>query len=326
MSPAPLFMWMVAGSLNNVKKFILGSILIVVVVAGYLAFKFFFISEDTAPGQHTTVLCNTERNVCEQFTPASNSGLLKITILTRTGMPAKDLEVDLGTKPGATEFYMKYTDKNGIAEAKKTLLSGLNKPHGLAFYGSGNTTYLYVAETQQVARYTYDVKSGTVISIKGENVTNLPSAGRHFTRTISFGPNFRETPLLTGKKGDTTLSQTKLYISVGSSCDVCVETTTWKRAAILESDPDGKIFTAEFAGGLRNSVFFTFHPKTKEIWATEMGRDNLGDNLPPDEINILEKGKNYGWNTRQIRRQTKDAQRFALKVHSYQQQLREHYK
>ncbi|OGN01546.1 MAG: hypothetical protein A3I26_00725 [Candidatus Yanofskybacteria bacterium RIFCSPLOWO2_02_FULL_43_10] len=194
-------------------------------------------------------------------------------------------------------------DKNGIAEAKKTLLSGLNKPHGLAFYGSGNTTYLYVAETQQVARYTYDVKSGTVISIKGENVTNLPSAGRHFTRTISFGPNFRETPLLTGKKGDTTLSQTKLYISVGSSCDVCVETTTWKRAAILESDPDGKIFTAEFAGGLRNSVFFTFHPKTKEIWATEMGRDNLGDNLPPDEINIIKVAgpedkfgaKRYGW-------------------------------
>ena len=116
MSPEPPFMWTGVGSLNNVKKFILGFILIVVVVAGYLAFKFFFISEDTAPGQHTTVLCNTERNVCEQFTPASNSGLLKITILTRTGMPAKDLEVDLGTKPGATEFYMKYTDKNGIAE------------------------------------------------------------------------------------------------------------------------------------------------------------------------------------------------------------------
>ena len=90
-------------------------------------------------------------------------------------------------------------------------------------------------------------------------------------------------------------------MSVGSSCDVCEE-NTWKRAAILESDPEGS-YTAEFAGGLRNSVFFTFHPVTKEIWATEMGRDNLGDNLPPDEINIVRVAgpeqkfgaRRYGW-------------------------------
>jgi glucose/arabinose dehydrogenase len=90
-------------------------------------------------------------------------------------------------------------------------------------------------------------------------------------------------------------------MSVGSSCDVCEE-STWKRAAILESDPTGS-FTAEFAGALRNSVFFTFHSKTNEIWATDMGRDNLGDNLPPDEVNIIKVAgpedkfgaKRYGW-------------------------------
>jgi len=195
-------------------------------------------------------------------------------------------------------------DKNGITDTKKILLSGLNKPHGLAFYKDPKTevTYLYVAETQQVARYVYDIKNGTVITANGESITSLPADGRHFTRTISFGPNFRKTPLLPGKRGDDTLTETKLYISVGSSCDVCVEDTTWKRAAILESDPTGT-FTAEFAGGLRNSVFFTFHPKTKEIWATDMGRDNLGDNLPPDEINIIKVAgpedefgaKRYGW-------------------------------
>lgn len=193
-------------------------------------------------------------------------------------------------------------NKDGVAETKRVALSGLNKPHGLAFYSSGNTTYLYVAETQQVARYVYDVKNGTVISAKGQNITKLPADGRHFTRTISFGPNFRKTPLLPGKRGNDTLTDIKLYISVGSSCDVCVEDTTWKRAAILESDPEGT-FTAEFAGGLRNSVFFTFHPKTKEIWATEMSRDNLGDSLPSDEINIVKVAdpkdkfgaKRYGW-------------------------------
>ena len=193
-------------------------------------------------------------------------------------------------------------DKNGIAETKKTILSGLNKPHGLAFYGSENMTYLYVAETQQVARYVYDVKNGAMITTKGENVTNLPADGRHFTRTIAFGPNYRQAPIIGGFKEGQTLSPEKLYISVGSSCDVCVETATWKRAAILESDPEGT-YTAEFAGGLRNSVFFVFHPKTKEIWATEMGRDNLGDNLPPDEVNIVKVAgsedkfgaKRYGW-------------------------------
>jgi len=193
-------------------------------------------------------------------------------------------------------------DKNGTAEIKKTILSGLNNPHGLAFFNSGNTMYLYVAETQQVARYVYDVKNGDVITTKGESITSLPADGQHFTRTIAFGPNFRKTPLLPGKRGNDTLAETKLYISVGSSCDACVEDTTWKRAAILESDPEGT-FTAEFAGGLRNSVFFTFHPKTKEIWATEMGRDNLGDNLPPDEVNIVKVAgpedkfgaKRYGW-------------------------------
>lgn len=193
-------------------------------------------------------------------------------------------------------------DKNGLAETKKTILSGLNKPHGLAFYSSGNTTYLYVAETQQVARYVYDVKNGAVTSDKGQNITNLPADGRHFTRTIVFGPNFRQAPIIGGFKEGQTLNPDKLYISVGSSCDVCVEDTTWKRAAILESDPAGS-FTAEFAGGLRNSVFFAFHPKTKEIWATEMGRDNLGDNLPPDEVNIIKVAgpedkfgaKRYGW-------------------------------
>ncbi len=193
-------------------------------------------------------------------------------------------------------------DGDGTVEKKRVVLSGLNKPHGLAFYNLGDTTYLYVAETQQVVRYVYDIEKGTVVSEKGQSITKLPADGQHFTRTISFGPNFRKTPLLPGKRGNDTLAETKLYISVGSSCDVCVEDTTWKRAAILESDPEGS-YTAEFAGGLRNSVFFAFHPKTKEIWATDMGRDNLGDDLPPDEVNIIKVAgpkdefgaKKYGW-------------------------------
>src|SRR3989344_3835906 len=157
-------------------------------------------------------------------------------------------------------------------ENKHVLIDGLKSPHGLDFYKDSKTgtTYLYIAETHQVARYSYDVNAGKLTDTVGKNITNLPADGGHFTRTIAFGPNFRKSQIIGTIN---TQVDTKLYISVGSSCDVCVEDSTWKRAAILESDPEGS-YTAEFAGGLRNSVFFTFHPKTKEIWATEMGRED----------------------------------------------------
>ncbi len=183
----------------------------------------------------------------------------------------------------------------------KDLLTNLNSPHGLAFYKDtkANVNYLYVAESDKVNRYIYNNELGQIIN-KGENIINLPGGGRHFTRTILFGPNYRTDQIISGGNLDT-LTEIKLYTSVGSSCDVCVE-DTWKRAAILESDPEGS-FIAEFAGGLRNSVFMAVNPDTNQIWATEMGRDNLGDDVPPDEINIIRVpdkndefgAKRYGW-------------------------------
>ena len=188
------------------------------------------------------------------------------------------------TKEGRVSI-LEDKNKNGDFETKHILINNLKSPHGLAFFSSGNTTYLYVAETNQVARYVYDVENGALIIAKGENIATFPADGSHFTRTIAFGANTRNLDLVGEKLLKGLYSKDKLYISVGSSCDVCVE-NTWKRAAILESDPEGTV-TAEFAGGLRNSVFFAFHPETGEMWATEMGQDNLGDNLPPDEINII---------------------------------------
>ncbi len=82
-------------------------------------------------------------------------------------------------------------------------------------------------------------------------------------------------------------------IAVGSDCDVCVE-KDWRYAKILVAEPDGSSLKT-FAAGLRNSVFLTSHPVTGHIWATEMGRDYLGDDLPPDEINLILEGQDYGW-------------------------------
>ena len=162
-------------------------------------------------------------------------------------------------------------DKNNDGKADEiiTLIKNLDRPHGLAFYDDK----LYVAQVNNVSSFGYDSQKLKVANQK--LVVKLPGGGRHFTRTIRFG------------KDD------KLYISVGSTCDVCVEKDE-RNGTILQADlltGDSQIF----AKGLRNSVFFTFDPQTAKIWATEMGRDFLGDNLPPDEINLIQEGKDYGW-------------------------------
>ena len=168
-------------------------------------------------------------------------------------------------------------DKNddGVADAAVTVLDGLNKPHGLAF-GPGEKPRLYVAETGRVAAFDYDPERLTASS--EQKIADLPPGGRHFTRSLKFLPGPRDRRLL---------------ISVGSSCDACEE-KDWRYAKILAVDPDGGELET-FASGLRNSVFMAVHPRSKHVWATEMGRDFLGDNLPPDEINIILEGRNYGW-------------------------------
>lgn len=188
-------------------------------------------------------------------------------------------------------------DKNsdGKVDDRKNIFEGLDTPHGLAFYTdtASEKTYLYVAQEREVKRYLYNAKKGEVLDKTGENIANLPATGEHFTRTLIFGPNYQTKSILNTLPE--VMSEIKLYISVGSSCDACIETSSWKYGAILESDPDGA-YTAEFAGGLRNSVFMALHPETNELWATEIGRDGLGDDLPPDEINIVRSGnKKYGW-------------------------------
>ena len=162
------------------------------------------------------------------------------------------------------------SDGDGAAETHITVAENLNRPHGLA----SRDNKLYIAETDQVAEYDY--VEGKAINKK--KLFDLPGGGNHFSRTIMFEPYPNEN---------------KMLVSVGSSCNVCNEENE-NRAKILEYDfATGRL--EEFAKGLRNSVFMAIHPVSGDTWATEMGRDNLGDDIPPDEINIVEKEKDYGW-------------------------------
>jgi glucose/arabinose dehydrogenase len=159
---------------------------------------------------------------------------------------------------------------NGLYSAPEVFLQKLKKPHGLAF-DPQNANILYFAEEDKVSKVdvTQNPPKATVIK------SGLPTGGRHFSRTIKFGPDGR------------------LYLSIGSSCDICVEPDPL-RARIFSMNKDGSDFQ-EFARGIKNAVFFDWSLVDGRMWATDNGSDHLGNNLPPDEIDIVEKGKNYGW-------------------------------
>lgn len=157
---------------------------------------------------------------------------------------------------------------DGIVKSQNDVVRALSKPHGLAF-DPDNPLILYIAQGSQIAR----LRLATEAPL--EKVIDLPSGGNHNYYSLRFGPDKR------------------LYVAMGSTCNVCIEKDA-RRAKIYSLNPDGTDFR-EFARGLRNAPFMAFHPTTKKLWATEMGRDFLGDNTPPDEINIVEEGKNYGW-------------------------------
>lgn len=169
-------------------------------------------------------------------------------------------------------------DGDGVAEKKKIIVDGLHRPHGFATRCVERGCELYVAETDKVLVFEAAVDDGEVSLSNKRVLAELPGGGNHYTRTILFMP---------------APNQHLLLISVGSSCNVCHEEDN-RRAKILALDVNtGEL--REYAKGLRNSVFMAIHPMTGKIWATEMGRDLLGDDTPPDEINIIEDGKNYGW-------------------------------
>ena len=197
-----------------------------------------------------------------RFMAFSPDGILFVSLPSTTGLYS-------GNRSGGKVLALPDLDWDGKVDEVKRVIDRLdNLPHGLAFYDG----YLYLAAENSVSRYSYlgDGNLGTQEVIVGD----LPT-GSHVSRTVGFGPS------------------KKMYVSIGSSCNVCEEKDR-QRAVIMEYAPDGTGGRV-FAEGIRNAVGFVFHPKTGEIWATENGRDALGDDLPPDEVNIIREGQNYGW-------------------------------
>lgn len=166
-------------------------------------------------------------------------------------------------------------DQDGVADEVREVLTNLQNPHGLAFHEGK----LFIAEERQLNRYTWNEESLTASLEKklfdAPNGVTLPGGGGHQTRSIVFD------------------NDGNLYISVGSTCNVCIQENPW-HGSVIVTNAEGEN-PRIFATGLRNAVFLTTHPETDAVWVAEMGRDMLGDNIPPDEINILRDGAHYGW-------------------------------
>lgn len=163
-------------------------------------------------------------------------------------------------------------NKDGVADASYIVGKKLYGPLGMA-YKDGD---LYVGQINGVVKLK-DIDNHLTNPPAPEPVNlKLPSDLAHGHKYIRFGPDGW------------------LYIPVGAPCNVCERDWT-KYACLMRMKPDGSNLEL-YAQGIRNTVGFDWHPLTKELWFTDNGRDWLGDDLPPDELNCAPRpGMNFGY-------------------------------
>jgi len=178
----------------------------------------------------------------------------------------------VGNKDEDKVYAIKDTDGDGKADKKWIIAKGLNMPNGVAFK-DGN---LYVAEVSRIHKFT-----GIESKLDNPGTSQIiydkyPTDAHHGWKYIAFGPDG------------------KLYVPVGAPCNIC-ESKDPVYASITRMNPDGT-GREVFANGVRNSVGFTWHPTTKQMWFTDNGRDMLGDDIPSCELNIATKeGLHFGY-------------------------------
>ena len=154
---------------------------------------------------------------------------------------------------------------------RKKILSGLDRPYGLALWKD----YLYVGERTAIKRYKYDARN--MAAGPGEEIISLKNfRPGHWTRSLLFD-----------RKGE------KLYVGIGSGSNVNTGEDPM-RAAINRFNPDGSGHEI-YASGTRNSIGIHWYPGTDTLWAAVQERDALGDDLVPDYFTHIQPGGFYGW-------------------------------
>ncbi|MHB1177188.1 MAG: PQQ-dependent sugar dehydrogenase, partial [Daejeonella sp.] len=177
----------------------------------------------------------------------------------------------VGTQRSGTVYALKDSDGDQVADKKWTIASGLNNPNGVALKNGS----LFVAEISKVTRFA-DIEKNIDAPGKGEVIYDkFPTEWAHGWKYIAFGPDG------------------KLYVPVGAPFNIGMPDE--QHAAMFRMNDDGTGFE-KFASGIRNSVGFTWHPTTRELWFTDNGRDGMGDDVPPCELNTASKaGMHFGY-------------------------------
>lgn len=178
----------------------------------------------------------------------------------------------VGNRKGNKVYAVVDENKDGVADKVYTVAKGLNTPNGVAFKDGS----LYIATISSILRLD-NIESKLADPPPPVTVYDkYPTDKHHGWKFIAFGPDG------------------KLYVPVGAPCNICE-----KQEAIYSSittiNKDGSGMEV-FAGGIRNTVGFDWHPVTKELWFTENGGDQMGDNVPEDELNRApQKGMHFGF-------------------------------
>lgn len=178
----------------------------------------------------------------------------------------------VGNRDSSKVYAVVDQDKDGKADSVYVIASGLHMPNGVAFRNGS----LFVAEVSRITRYD-DIENKLASPPKPVVVYDkYPDKDHHGWKYIAFGPDG------------------KLYVPVGAPCNVCDEKDP-VFASITRMNPDGTGIEI-YAKGIRNSVGFAWHPDSKELWFTDNGRDQLGDEIPNCELNYApKKGMHFGF-------------------------------
>jgi glucose/arabinose dehydrogenase len=178
----------------------------------------------------------------------------------------------VGNRDGDKVYALQDIDGDFKADKKWVIDSGLNQPNGVAFKDGD----LYVAEINRILKYEgIESKLGSSPDSIVLNDT-YPTETHHGWKYIAFGPDG------------------KLYVPVGAPCNICEsENEIFNTITRINADGSGREI---YAKGIRNTVGFTWHPVTNELWFTDNGRDMLGDDIPPCELNLAPKaGMHFGY-------------------------------
>jgi len=177
----------------------------------------------------------------------------------------------VGNRGGDKVYALKDNDGDFKADEIYVLATDMRMPNGVAFKDGD----LYVAEVSKLWKFPA-IESNLTAPVKELIYDDYPTDGHHGWKYIAFGPDG------------------KLYVPVGAPCNIC-ESKDEIYASITRMNADGSDREV-YVSGVRNTVGFAWHPETGDLYFTDNGRDMLGDDIPPCELNrATEKGQDFGY-------------------------------